>query len=95
MWKIAVGMARHHLIKRIKRKEGCKVTCKVQNNGETAGYTRLNIEIEHIEENRGGEEGKEERSIPFKVKIESRLCVLRFRQFSRNITRRGGITARS
>lgn len=31
-------------------------------------------------------------NVPFKVKIESRLCILRFRQFSRNITQRWGIT---
>lgn len=71
--------------------------CKVQNNGEAAGYTRLNIEVVHIEENREGKEEKEEQSmsILFKVKIESRLCILWFRQFSRNITRRQCITARS
>lgn len=30
--------------------------CKVRNNGEAAGYTRLNTEKMHIEENREGKE---------------------------------------
>lgn len=50
---------------------------------------------------RGGEIKRRERlkersmGVPFKVKIESRLRTLRLRQFSKNITRRPGITARS